>query len=161
MRLQKQYTFNVNYEYMIVKTAKDSVTLIYDEGIHLIIPIEMARENFIHNYCKTCHSFQGSSIDGEMMIFDWKFKQLDRKWIYTAATRATNLAKVFFYDYDEEQEDEELIDRYLTRKVEGYLRQDRKANRDVDTNSYITADWLKKAYGSSCGNCGDCLTYIP
>ena len=66
---------------------------------------------------------------------------------------------MIFYRYGEEQEQEELLDEYLEAKVERYKQQDRKANRDMDTDSYITADWLKKAYGSSCGNCGDCLTY--
>ena len=72
------------------------------------------------------------------MIFDWKSKRVDRKWIYTACTRATNMAKVLFYRQEEEQQEEPT---------------------DADTDSYITAEWLEKAYGSSCGNCGDCLTY--
>ena len=113
--------------------------------MHINIPIQMVRDNFIHNYCKTCHSFQGSSIDGHMMIFDWKFKHVDRKWIYTACTRATNMAKVLFYRYEEEEEEqEELLDKFLEAKVERYKQQDRKANMYVDTDSYITAEWLKK-----------------
>ena len=93
-----------------------------------------------------------------MTIFDWKFKHVARKWIYTACTRATNMANVLFYRYEEEEEQEELLDKFLEAKVERYKQQDRKANRDVDTDSYITADWLKKAYGSRCGNCDDCLS---
>ena len=93
------------------------------------------------------------------MIFDWKFKHVDRKWIYTACTIPTNMAKVLFYRYEEEQEQEELLDKFLEAKVERYKQQDRKANRDIEDDNYITAEWLKKAYGSSCGNCGDCLTY--
>ena len=118
----------------------------------------MVRGSFIHNYCKTCHNFQGSSIDGYMMIFDWKFKHVDRKWTYTACTRAMNMAKVPFYRYEEEDE-QELLDKFLEAKVERYKQQDRKANRDIEDDNYITAEWLKKAYGSSCGNCGDCLAY--
>jgi hypothetical protein len=49
--------------------------------------------------------------------------------------------------------------RYLERKIERCKQQDRKANRDIDADSYITAEWLKKVYRSCCGNCGDCLTY--
>ena len=97
VRFQKHYTFNVNYEYMTMSVDKGSITLRYDERIHLQIAIQMVRDNFIHNYCKTCHSFQGSSIDGDMMTFDWKFKHVDRKWVCTACTRATNMAKVLFY----------------------------------------------------------------
>ena len=93
------------------------------------------------------------------MIFDWKFKHVDRKWIYTACTRATKMAKVLFYRYEEEQEQEELLDKFLEAKVERYKQQDRKANRDIEDDNYITAEWLEKAYGSSCSNCGDCLTY--
>ena len=89
----------------------------------------MVRDNCIHNYCKTCHSFQGSSIDGAMMIFDWKFKHVDRKWIYTATTRATNMAKVLFYRYEEgEEEQKALLDKFQEAKVERYKQEDRKAN---------------------------------
>ena len=75
-----------------------------------VIPLAVARANFIHGYCKTCHSFQGSSIDKPLTIYDWKFKHVDRKWIYTACTRATNLANVSFFIYDErEDQDEEQL----------------------------------------------------
>ena len=119
-RFREHYTFNVNYEYTIMNTAKDGITLRYDEDIHLAIPIHLIRENFIHNYCKTCHSFQGSSIDTTMMIFDWKFKHVNRKWIYTVCPRATNMGKVIFYRYQEEQEKEELLNKYLEGKVQRY-----------------------------------------
>ena len=93
------------------------------------------------------------------MIFDWKFKHADRKWIYTATTRVTNMAKVLFYRYEEEEEQEGLLDKFLEAKVERYKHQDREANRDIENDNDITAECLKRAYGSSCGNCGDCLTY--
>ena len=69
------------------------------------------------------------------------------------------MAKVLFYRYEEEQAQEELLDKFLEAKVERYKQQDRKANRGIEDDNYITAEWFKKAYGSSCGNCGDCMTY--
>ena len=55
------------------------------------------------------------------MIFEWNFKHVDRKWIYTAATRATKMANVLFYRYEEEEEEqEELLDKFLEAKVERY-----------------------------------------
>ena len=54
------------------------------------------------------------------MIFDWKFKHVNRKWIYTATTGATNIGKVMFYNYEEDQEQEELLDKLLEAKVERY-----------------------------------------
>ena len=97
MRFQRHYVFYVNYEYTIMRVEKGNITLKYADDIHITIPMQMVRDSFIHNYCKTCHSIQGSSIAGAMMIFDWKFKRVDRKWIYTACARATNMAKVLFY----------------------------------------------------------------
>ena len=101
--VSEAHTFNVNYEHMITRIDKRSISLRYDEDIHLEIPIQMVRDSFIHKYCKTCHSCHGSSINGRMMIFDWKFKHVKRKWTYTAATRATNIY-VTFYRHEEEQD---------------------------------------------------------
>ena len=155
-KLMKKCTFTVNYEYKITAVCEHSLVL---DGA-AVIPLAVARANFIHGYCKTCHSFQGSSIDKPLTIYDWKFKHVDRKWIYTACTRATNLANVSFFIYDErEDQDEEKLNTLLQRKVEGYRTQDKRANRAIEPNKYITVAWLKKAFGSCCGNCGDVLTY--
>ena len=54
--------------------------------------------NFIHGYCRTCHSFQGSTIDDRITIFDWNFCFVDRNWVYTAVGRATYLNNVYFYN---------------------------------------------------------------
>ena len=80
----------------------------------------------------------GSSIDEAITIFDWKFVHVDRKWIYTAITRATGLRKVYFYEYDENQENKEHMMQYLQRKVDRYKGQDKKAKRPIDDGSYIT-----------------------
>ena len=85
---------------------------------------------------------------------------MDRKWIYTACTRATNLANVSFFTYDErEDKDEDKLNTFLQRKVEGYKAQDKRANRAIEPDKYIDIAWLKKAFGSCCGSCGDVLTY--
>ena len=31
--------------------------------ITLTLPIHLLTKNFVHTYCRTCHDFQGSSID--------------------------------------------------------------------------------------------------
>ena len=61
----------------------------------LELKLEVINKHFIHSYCRTCHSFQGSSIDGKITIFDWMFFFVNRKWIYTAVARATELKNVF------------------------------------------------------------------
>ena len=94
-----------------------------------------------------------------MTIFEWKFCHVDRKWIYTACTRATQISDVSFFEYEGSKEDETILTAFLQRKVERYKIKDLKANPSIDDDNYITVEWLKSAYGSCCNSCGDCLTY--
>jgi hypothetical protein len=55
----KKVVFHVNYEYTITKVEGEMIGL--SNGAEL--PESLVKKNFIHNYCRTCHSFQGSSID--------------------------------------------------------------------------------------------------
>ena len=100
-KLKGSGIFHVSYEYNIVKINGDEIGLrdaSESKGEILMIPKGLAKSNSIHGYCRTCHSYQGSSIDGDIIIFDWSFIHVNRKWLYTAITRATNLSKVRFYN---------------------------------------------------------------
>ena len=87
----------MNYEYKITAVEGKMITL----SNAMTLPIHLITKNIVHNYCRTCHSFQGSSIDEAIAIFNHQFAYVARKWLYTAITRATNLKQVYFYDYDE------------------------------------------------------------
>ena len=82
----------------------------------MTLPICLIKKNFVHNNCRTCHSFQGSAIEEATTIFDRKFAYATRKWLYTAVTKATDLKKVFFYDYEESKEKEAEKIQYFARK---------------------------------------------
>jgi ATP-dependent exoDNAse (exonuclease V) alpha subunit len=123
------------------------------------VPLDAIRKNFVHDHCRTCHSFQGSSIDNEITILDWKFVHVNRKWIYTAITRARDLNKVYFHDYHEKPESEQDMMSYFQSKVERYKQQDRKGKKIIDESRYITKEWLANCVGKSCNSCGDCLIY--
>ena len=120
-KIRKQ-VFNVNYEYKITALESDAITL----NNTLLVPIDTVRKNFIHAYCRTCHSFQGTSLDERLTIFDWKFSQVNRKRLYRAVTRAIELKNVVFYDYDENAEREGATLQYFTRRVDRYKQQDKK-----------------------------------
>jgi hypothetical protein len=153
-KIRKQ-VFNVNYEYKITALESDAITL----NNTLLVPIDTVRKNFIHAYCRTCHSFQGTSLDERLTIFDWKFSHVNRKWLYTAVTRATELKNVLFYDYDENAEREEAMLQYFTRKVDRYKQQDKKAKREVNDGCFVTVAWLLGCLGKCCSGCGDALVY--
>ena len=151
----KKQVFNVNYEYKITALNSSTVTL----NNTLLVPIDAVRKNFIPAYCRTCHSFQGTSLDERLTIFDWKFAHVNRKWLYTAVTRATELKNVLFYDYDENAEKDGAMLQYFGRKVDRYKQQDRKAKREVQDQNYVTTAWLLSCLGKSCSGCMDPLTY--
>ena len=84
-------TYNVNYEYEITDVNEKYLTI---KEVHSTeestVPLSSIRSKFIFNYCATCHSLQGSSVRGPVTIFDWNHYFVDKKWLWTAITRATN-----------------------------------------------------------------------
>ena len=152
---------SVNYEY-IIKAVKEGSIVIKElhASTSLELKLDVIKKHFIHSYCRTCHSFQGSSIEGKITIFDWKFFFVNRKWLYTAVTRATELKNVFFYNPKEASADydEEVLDKYLNKKVDNYKKQDYNHGRPL-TDNYVTADWIKSQFGKTCNGCGDCLRF--
>jgi hypothetical protein len=158
-----KHKFKVNFEFTITKVTPHDLT-VKDESTdeEMEIGRNTADRYFIHSYCRTCHSFQGSSIDDQITILDWRFKFVNRKWLYTAVTRATALNNVLFYSgrtASHTIQDERMLDRYLIAKVAHYRKQDRDAGRKLRPETYITPEWLKAQYGKSCSGCGDCLTF--
>ena len=154
------HKFRVNFEFHIEALGKDSLTLKYESTNETSqIKKTTAQKYFIHNYCRTCHSFQGSSIDGRVTIFDWGFKFVNRKWLYTAVTRATELNNVVFYSGKAQPYDEDALRRYLDLKVLHYQRQDLDAKRKIHYSNFITSRWLNDQFGKNCPGCGDCLTF--
>jgi hypothetical protein len=150
---------SVNFEFTIEEVKENSLT-IKELGSTktLDLKLDLIKKHFIHSYCRTCHSFQGSSIEGEITIFDWKFFFVNRKWIYTAVTRATELKNVFFFAGPASEYDETVLDAYLAKKVEAYRKQDLQHGRPV-TENFITPAWLKDQFGKVCHDCGDCFRF--
>ena len=159
----KNQKFNVNFEFTIDRIIGNTFTLI-DESTDqaFILTKDLVQTNFIHSYCRTCHSFQGSSVDEAITIFDTDFYFVTRKWVYTALTRATDLSKVFFYVgpslVTKEINEDDVLERYLELKVHNYKSQDLKAGRPLADN-YVTKQWLFDQYGKTCPGCGDCFRF--
>ncbi len=152
---KSKIVFNVNYEYTITEVREG--TLCLDGEVWL--PIPLIQKAFTHNYCRTCHSFQGSSIDDGITIFDWGNFFVNRKWLWTAVTRARSLDSIYFWKYDEKPENMNKLMEYFEQKVKRYKGQDLKAKRPFDEDNYITPNWLRSCIGTACQRCGDVLNY--
>ena len=163
-------TYNVNYEYEITDVNEKYLTI---KEVHSTeestVPLSSIRSKFIFNYCATCHSLQGSSVSGPVTIFDWNHYFVDKKWLWTAITRATNLDDLYFYDYvstqkgEDQRGDEEVkmdseLKQYFNKKISGYKTQDQNAKRPI-SNNYITVDWCLNNFKSTCVNCNCAFEY--
>ena len=64
--------------------------------------------------------------------------------------------QIYFFKNDKADEEmfKTLVVNYFKNKVEGYKMQDRKADREVDEESYIDDKWCMKMFKGCCGNCG-------
>ncbi len=125
-KIRKQ-VFNVNYEYKITALECNALTL----NNTLLAAIDAVRKNFIHSHCRTCHSFQGTSLDERLTIFDWKFAHVNRKWLYTGSPERAQA----------------VLLQYFTKKVDRYEEQVKKAKRGVQEHGYVTVAWLMGCLG--------------
>jgi ATP-dependent exoDNAse (exonuclease V) alpha subunit len=151
----KGIVFNVNYKYEIVNRRDKSLEIMdinTKETFNILI--ELIKENFIYSYCGTCHALQGSKKENPMTIFEWDFKHVTRNWIYTAITRATDLNNVYFYNGNlfQIKNHDNLIEKHFENKVKGYIKQDTKANRQIE-DTYVNGEWLQSCIGQKCGRC--------
>ena len=74
-----EYKFQVNFRYKILNIIENMVVMEdeHDKKIQKL-PLDMLRKHFIFNYCYTCHSVQGSSIEGGITIFDYNHCLVDK-----------------------------------------------------------------------------------
>jgi hypothetical protein len=180
----KSININKNFEYIIVGITDKAMTL-KDETTSETITLNLKQieNNFIHSYCNTCHSLQGSSIKKPITIHEWDFKHVSRKWLYTAITRATDLNNVYFMmgnkhqpvetktevDADEKFR-QKRITSYFQNKVSRYAHQDLEAGRlkqkSTETGlsfdfkeEFVNVQWLKNCINTCCGGCGCHFTF--
>ena len=119
------------------------------------------KDAFIFNYCSTCHSTQGASIDGKICIFDYNNKLVNWRWLWTAITRATQIENVYFYRYNNDKGDtfnNKLLLSYFDKKIVGYKIQDKAGHREI-VKDYINSDWFIDKLGSTCNICKCELIY--
>ena len=92
---KQKIAIHVNFKYSVKEVKNESIVI---EEAHsgdiLELNIGIIRSHFIYDYCRTCHSFQGSTIDEKMTIYEWDHFHVNRYWIWTAVTRARNLDKI-------------------------------------------------------------------
>lgn len=161
----KGQTLNTNYTYRIRAMTKTSVFIIdeVDEIEYTILP-SLLTKHFKLPHCSTCDSIQGLSFgeDEKVTIFDSNLPYTDKKFLWTAITRARKLDNITIYIHPQsevERYTESKLKQYFKFKVDSYKQQDRKANREFKDEDYITADWIYQQYDvKDCPYCKKAMT---
>ena len=133
------------YKYQIQKNYDFEVSDVKDDCIELteiltgfkFIVDKKYYNNFSLPYAFTGHSQQGRSVSNPVVIFDYDFYHVDRKWLYVALTRNRNL-DVYYCDYKFVQK---MDQQDLQNKIQGYKYQDRNAGRAFNDEEFITSQW--------------------
>ena len=163
----KQPRVNINLRYRITKIEDDElgkqITLqnIARQEDEFMLSEPIVDKIFIYPYCATCHSSQGSSVKESITIHEWDLPITSREWIWTALTRCVDFRKVKFYcnpDFDK-QMDKNMIMRYFKNKVENYKIQDRRAQREINEEEYISAEWCLSQFRARCQKCNTSFNF--
>ena len=159
-----------NYMYEIVKYyAKGKyvfkIKSIYEDKLMKITSNQLKYMSLPH--CFTCHSTQGLTIPRPYTIFDTNIAYSDRRWIYTAITRATYLDNITIYKHSKKECDaiECKYKQYFELKIKNYVSQDTLAGRIKEIKGellfkgskiedYVDYDWIVDHSEFKCYMCG-------
>eukprot|EP00466_Bigelowiella_natans_P019835 jgi/Bigna1/137110/aug1.37_g11818 len=147
-KYNKKPKLYVNYTYEIIKVNKKEF-VIQDvcDMEEIRIPIELISKHFRLSYASTCHSFQGLSVDGPITVFDANTCRINRKWLWTAMTRSTDLSQIQIYQHSDKEcyrLKESMITQKLRMKVSSYRSQDKRAGRTWEEKEHIDEKWMKR-----------------
>lgn len=88
----------VNYEYRVVDQKGDheiDVECVLTKS-RFSVPRLHVERHMHWSQTRTCHSLQGSSVDGALILWDINSPRITPEFIYVAMTRARTLKEVFF-----------------------------------------------------------------
>ena len=122
----------------------------------------IVQSRFMHDYCRTVHSYQGATIDEQVTAYDWNLAYVSKYWLWTLITRVRSLDNIYFYinPHGSCKLNYQLVNDYLKSKIHRYKLQDFKANREIDDSiPYVDVKCVSEASGNCCHCCGNTLSY--
>jgi hypothetical protein len=147
-KYERKYKLNTNYTYRIMKINKKDI-FIKDEVEDKEYKITecILRNHFKLPYALTCDSVQGLSFKDEdkITVFDSNTPYVDRKFLWTAITRARKLDNVSVFIHPKEEIErltQSRIRLYFNCKVSNYKQQDKKAKRELNNDDYVDEPWI-------------------
>ena len=102
----KKLTLDTNYIYLL-KSFNNNRIAIYEpvEKLDIDISVSQFKECLRLTYARTGYSIQGRTIENGITIFDGDSPYINRKWLWTALTRARELKNITFFLLDDNTKD--------------------------------------------------------
>ena len=156
-RKQGKNKLFVGFSYTVTAVSADGFSIVEDGEPEVTFDLRRpAMSWFTYHYARTCHSSQGSTFEGMVVIADTRCKRVDDAWLYVALTRARKLRR-----------DVRILEGLIPAAVDlarieamvaGNLRADADAGRVVAAPSEpVTVDWVLErdaVQGGKCALCG-------
>ena len=161
-KYEKKLKLNTNYTYKIVKINKKDITILDEvENKQYKISECILRNHFKLPYALTCDSVQGLSFgeSDKITVFDSNTAYVDRKFLWTAITRARKLENVYIFIHPEaelERLSQSRIRLYFSQKVDSYKQQDAKAKRTIIKDEFVDEPWISSELEKVKYNCIFC-----
>ena len=153
-------TLHTNYIYTLKGTRNKDIILFEPvEEVEQTITQEQFIKSMRLNYARTGYSIQGRSIADKFTICDIDNPYINRRWIWTAITRARDLKNITIYLMSDEQVDIlhacriELHFNLLLKKIN--KKKDKKISYDDVLEEMNNAPYCKKCNKEYYGNIKD------
>ena len=153
---QGKMTFYTNFEYTITDIDNKFVTLTDIFSGESQKCLSSVFPYFSFCYAETGHSLQDITCQGDITIFDVGFFFASREWLWTSITRATDISKIYFYDGDQMQLNEQAFKSKIDKKIAGHKRADTQAGREWAEKEYIRNKDIVKMFRDQSGRCTEC-----
>ena len=145
----KNFVINTNFTYKIIKFGEKYIKIKDEvENIDYTIPMSILINNFKLPYALTLDSVQGLSFkeDEKITIFDSNIPYTDRKYFWTAITRARKLENVSVFIHSDEEVQKlthSRIKLHFNNLISLYKIQDKKNNKEFISSDYINIEWIQ------------------
>lgn len=143
----KDIQLGTNYSYYVNDIYEDEnlLEIVSEFDDMYLIPLDVAKEYLTNSYAFTLYSVQGISLDKNFTIFDSNLCYTDRKYIWTAITRARNLEQVRIFIHNQKEQDDFIskkLIQYFNLQIQELKKNDRLIFDNIDKNKYITAEFI-------------------
>lgn len=124
------------------------------------VPFDILQKHFDYPYSRTCHSWQGMTCDGKLVIFGTNHLYNGIDWHYTAESRPRSFKDIWHIIPKSQLDDSLNRSQFLQQKINGYIRQDLNRGFKINYDSYITVQWIELELRRSEWKCHYCTENI-